>query len=94
MAPVTSSKYGFEVAIEFRSMGRFLSRVHDLHSLGDELKLDAEIAERLDNGHLYLLGKRLRLSFVPGSLRVSDESVTCAVTYNIRRRQPQSRRRV
>jgi hypothetical protein len=83
VAPVTSSKYDLEVALEFRSLDRFLYRVSDLNSLGDELELDAEIAERLDNCHLYLLGKRPRLSFVPGSLRVSDDSVACAVAYSI-----------
>lgn len=64
-------------------MDRFLYRVSDLHSLSDELRLDPEIADRLDNCHLYLLGKRPRLSFVPESLRVTDKGIACGVTYSI-----------
>jgi hypothetical protein len=74
-------KYPTEFMLEFRSVDRFLFRVSDLRVL-DHVR--AEALQRLDHCHIYLLGKRPRLSVLPGTLRVTDAVVSMEVEYRIR----------
>jgi hypothetical protein len=77
-------RYPTEFLLEFRSVDRFLFRVADLRVLNDHAR--AESLERLDHCHIYLLGKRPRLSAVPGTLCVTDNAVAMDVEYRVRDR--------
>lgn len=68
-------KYPSEFFLEFRSIDRFLYRVSDLYRLDEFASKD--LLDRLDNCHIYLLGKRPRITLVPGSIKVSDVVQFC-----------------
>lgn len=70
MSPFPTPKYPAEYFLEFRAVDRFLYRVSDLYQLGEIAGKD--LLDRLDDCHLYLLGKRPRLSVVPGSVMAID----------------------
>lgn len=74
-----SAKYPVEFFLEFRSVDRFLYRISDLYKLGEVTS--AEVLARLDNCHIYLLGKRPRISITPGSVRVGARRVRFKVEY-------------
>jgi len=59
-------KYRSEFFYEFNTYDRFICRVSDLDNL--DQYLSGEINDRIDKCHIYLLGKRPRLSIVPGSI--------------------------
>jgi hypothetical protein len=80
MSRSQTSKYPAEFFLEFRSADRFLYRVSDLYQLNEIAGKD--LLDRLDNCHLYLLGKRPRLSLVPGSVKVAD-AVRFKVEYKL-----------
>jgi hypothetical protein len=80
MSRPPTSKYPAEFFLEFRSADRFLYRVSDLYVLGEVAGTD--LLERLDDCHIYLLGKRPRLSVVPGSVEVAD-AVRFKVEYRL-----------
>src|SRR4051794_17529165 len=73
-------RYETEFFLEFRSTDRFLYRVSDLYELDQCINTD--LRDRLDNCHIYLLGKRPRLSLVPDSVRISD-AVHLTVEYRV-----------
>lgn len=73
-------KYPLEFYLDFRSVDRFLYRVCDLHDL--PAYSHPELLERLDNCHIYMLGKRPRLSVVPGSLQVGPDYSELFVQYS------------
>jgi hypothetical protein len=74
-------KYPTEFFLAFRSVDRFLFRISDLRAIG-ELP-DQGSLDRLDDCHIYLLGKRPRLSLVPTSIRASDEAIEFTVEYKL-----------
>jgi hypothetical protein len=75
------AKYPAEFYLEFRSVDRFLYRVSDLYTLGQDV--GKELLARLHDCHLYVLGKRPRLTIVPGSVHANDKLVRFAVEYRI-----------
>jgi hypothetical protein len=79
MSEILTPKYPSEFVLHFRSVDRFLFRVSDL---GDLKNLpNQQLLARLDDCHLYVLGKRPRLSLVPDSINATDESVQFTVDY-------------
>ena len=72
-------KYYAEIMLEFQSYEQFLCRVSDVYSLEDDIPPDAR--ERLKNCHIYLLGKRPRLSIDPDSIAVDDAALRFRVEY-------------
>lgn len=68
------------VALEFQSIDRFLYRVADLDDLSH---LDPATEDRLASCHIYLLAKRPRLSFIPGTLKVNDERVVFQLSWRV-----------
>ena len=81
MRPI-NPKYPVEFILEFRSVDRFLYRVSDLYRL-DKVASEEALA-RLDDCHIYLLGKRPRLSITPGSVQATAEGVRFVVEYRLR----------
>lgn len=81
MSPTIRFKYPFECFLEFQSVDRFLYRVSDLYDL-DQYP-DKKILERLDNCHIYILGKRPRLSAIPDSIRATSDAILFDITYKI-----------
>lgn len=81
MPQIAEPKYPADVFMEFTSIDRFLYRVTDLYTISEYNPPD--IVERLDNCHIYLLGKRPRLAAVPGSLRTASETIVLDVEYKI-----------
>lgn len=67
--------------IEFRAIDRFLYRVSDLYELESHVRED--LLQRLDQCHIYLIGKRPRLTLVPDSIEV-DENVRFYVAYVVK----------
>ena len=57
---------------EFRSIDRFLLRVSDIYALDEDVRSDR--LRRVNDCHIYLLGKQPRLSLVLGTLRVAPIS--------------------
>jgi hypothetical protein len=80
MSRLPTQKYPAEFFLEFRSVDRFLYRVSDLYQLNEVVGKD--LLERLDNCHIYLLGKRPRLTVIPGSVKVGD-AVRLKVEYKL-----------
>jgi hypothetical protein len=74
-------KYPAEFVLEFRSVDRFLYRVSDVYVL--DQYVSPQMFERLDNCHVYLIGRRARLSIVPGSLDMTTSTIGFAVEYTI-----------
>lgn len=71
-------RYGVEVALHFRSIDRFLHRASDLRELRDS-EFNG-LLDRIQQCHIYLIGKRPRVSIVPGSVQASNESVKFIVS--------------
>jgi len=67
--------------IEFRAVDRFLYRISDLYELESYVRED--LLQRLDQCHIYLIGKRPRLTLVPDSIEV-DENVSFKVEYSVK----------
>jgi hypothetical protein len=74
-------KYPVEFFLEFRSVDRFLYRVSDLYQL--DKVTSQEVLARLDNCHVYLLGKRPRLSILPDSVHATAKGVRFVVEYRL-----------
>jgi uncharacterized protein len=77
-----SMRHRLEVMLYFRSTDRFLHRASDLQSLHEEEFQG--LLDRVQHCHIYLLGKRPRVSLVPGTIEVSDLLLRFEVTYRIR----------
>lgn len=72
-------KYYAEIMLEFQSYEQFLCRVSDVYSLEDDIPPGDQ--ERLKNCHIYLLGKRPRLSVDPCSIVVDAAALRFRVEY-------------
>lgn len=72
-------KYSEEFLLEFQSVDRFMYRVCDLYAQQEEV--DSTLLDRLDHCHLYLLGKRPRLTLVPETVDSSAVSVNFEIQY-------------
>lgn len=81
MSDVLTPKYPAEFFLDFRSIDRFLYRVSDLYSLDEHTSKD--LLARLDKCHIYLLGKRPRLTLVANSIQATDDIVRFQVEYRI-----------
>lgn len=81
MSQLPTPKYSAEFFLEFRSMDRFIYRVSDLYRL-DELA-SSDLLDRVDKCHIYLLGKRPRLTVVPDSIKVAGGVVWLKVEYKL-----------
>jgi hypothetical protein len=81
MSEMMIPKYPTEFLLEFRSADRFLYRISDLRDLSDLPYQN--FLERLDNCHIYLLGKRPRLSVAPASIQATAEAVRFNVEYKL-----------
>jgi hypothetical protein len=75
------AKYPAEFLLEFRAVDRFLFRVSDLRDLREPQH--SEFFKRLDNCHIYLLGKRPRLWVVPESIHATGETVQFTIEYKL-----------
>lgn len=82
MSVTITPKYPEEFYLDFRSFDRFIYRVSDLYSLDENLS--NEILVRLDKCHIYLLGKRPRLSLVANSIQTTDDLVRFQVEYRLK----------
>ena len=78
MATQQVPKYPAEFIIEFRSVDRFLYRPTDLELIG---QLSEELQNRVDGCHVYFVGKRPRLSIVPGTIAATSSVVSLQVEY-------------
>lgn len=81
MSPTIIYKYPFECFLEFQSVDRFLYRVSDLYDL--DKHVDKKLLKRLDDCHIYILGKRPRLSAIPDSIHATDDAILFDITYKI-----------
>ena len=81
MSVVPTPKYPAEFFLDFRSVDRFVYRVSDLYALDEHTS--KELLARLDKCHIYLLGKRPRLTLVENSIQLSDDIVRFQVQYRI-----------
>src|ERR1051326_2563061 len=72
-------KFYAEIMLEFQSYEQFLCRVSDVYSLDEDIP--PEQMERLRNCHIYLLGKRPRLSIDPDSIAVDAAALRFRVEY-------------
>lgn len=72
-------KYAAEFILEFRSQDRFLYRATDVYSVEDHAF--GELEARLADCHIYLLGRRPRLSIVPDSVAADAAYVSFRVAY-------------
>ncbi|MBZ5505131.1 MAG: hypothetical protein LAO78_06570 [Acidobacteriia bacterium] len=75
------AKYPAEFLLEFRAVDRFLFRVSDLRDLREPQH--SQLFKRLDNCHIYLLGKRPRVWVVPESIHATDETVQFTIEYKL-----------
>ena len=82
MSEALVSKYANEFVLEFPSVDRFLFRASDLYELKSHIS--PELVRRLANCHIYLLGKRPRLSLQPNSVAVDDEVLRFTVRYRLK----------
>jgi uncharacterized protein len=73
-------RYEAEGALHFRSIDRFLHRASDLPDLRD--REFQGLLDRVQQCHIYLIGKRPRVSIVPASVQASSESVNLDVSYH------------
>jgi hypothetical protein len=79
MSTNLAPKYPAEFILTFKSVDRFLFRVSDL---GDLKELEnQELLARLHDCHIYLIGKRPRISVVPDSVKSTDEVVRFTIEY-------------
>lgn len=67
-----------ELALGFFSRGLLLVHAKDIKKVGQESQ---EIAELAANCHIYLIVKRPRLSFVPGSISLGENKITGRMQY-------------
>lgn len=74
-------KYKAELVLDFQSVDRFIYRVADLNLLGH--LSSKELLERLDNCHIYILGKRPRLSIAANSIQTTKDTVHFQVEYRL-----------
>lgn len=65
--------------LEFQSCQKFLCRVSDVYSLEEDIS--SESLERLKSCHIYLLGKRPRLSIDPDSITADTAALCFRVEY-------------
>jgi hypothetical protein len=72
-------KYAAEMMLQFQSTDRFLFRISDLYDLKAHIR--DEYLARLDHCHIYLLGKRVKLSILPESVVANEEIVSFTVEY-------------
>jgi len=73
-------KYPAEFILDFRSVDRFLYRVADLELTG---QLSEELQNRVNGCHVYIVGKRPRISIVPESITVTSSAVSLQVEYKL-----------
>ena len=69
------------IILDFRAVDRFLYRIRDLQDLRDGLP--KELIDRLDNCHIYMIGKRPRLSVVADSISWNDHRIRLRVSCSI-----------
>jgi hypothetical protein len=74
-------KYPSELFLHFRSIDRFVYRVSDLFTIMSSAK--GEILQRLDNCHIYLIGKRPRVTLIPESVIFDNARVTFRIQYKL-----------
>ena len=74
-------KYANEFVLEFASIDRFLFRASDLYELKSHLS--PELGRRLDDCHIYMLGKRPRLWLQPDSVAIDAEALKFTVKYRL-----------
>jgi hypothetical protein len=82
MAESKIFKYPDEYVLEFRSVDRFLFRASDLDSLDKHIR--RPLLDRLDNCHIYFLGKRPRLSIVPSTIEIANDIIRFMVEYKLK----------
>lgn len=75
-------KYASEYVLEFSSIDRFLFRISDQGIL--EQHVAPEVFKRLDDCHIYILGKRPRISLQPASIVTTDDFLTFNIEYRLR----------
>jgi hypothetical protein len=82
MSDALLRKYANEFVLEFADCDRFLFKFADREAV--QTGVTPEILERLDNCHIYILGKRPRLCLLPDSIQANEEFVHFTLEYKIK----------
>ncbi len=75
---MATRKHITEIALSFYSNGLLLLHPSDINNIE---KQSPETAELANNCHIYLIVKRPRISYVPGSICIGDEKTTGEFSY-------------
>ena len=75
-------RYAMEAALHFRSTDRFLLRASDHPDLRD--REFEGLLDRVQQCHIYLIGKRPRVSIVDQTVQTSNESVKLIISSHVR----------
>lgn len=72
-------RHSAEVAIHFRSNDRFLHRASDHSDLANEEFQG--LLDRVQTCHIYMIGKRPRVSIVPGTVNLAEERLQLTISF-------------
>jgi hypothetical protein len=69
---ISKPAYRTEFILRFEAADRFVFRISDMSDLNVE-HIDVQFLRRLDECHIYLIGKRPRVSLIPSSISIDSE---------------------